>query len=196
VPPLQTPFWQVLPWIQRFELVHAAPFAAAGLLHCPEVGSQVPAMWHWSEGLQTTPAQRSIQVPLWQTSPDGQTVPQAPQWLRSVFRLVSQPFAGFPSQSPQPGLQEATVQAPLLQPAVPLATLQTVPQAPQLFGSAEVLTQVPPQFVKPPLQVDPHVPPRQAAVALGSAGAGQTLLQAPQFLGSPARFMQVPLQQP
>ena len=76
-----------------------------------------------------------------------QTRPQAPQLLTLVVILTSQPLAGLLSQSAKPGLQLATVHVPPLHPAVPLATAQTFPQLPQLFGSVLVLTQTPPQMV-------------------------------------------------
>jgi hypothetical protein len=60
-----------------------------------------------------------------------QTVLQTPQWLGSVCRFVSQPFAGLPSQSPKPGLH-AIVQEPAVHEGVPFVALQALPQAPQL----------------------------------------------------------------
>ncbi len=48
------------------------------------------------------------------------TTPQRPH-EEFVVVLVSQPLAGFPSQSPQPGSQEPTVHSPRLHPEVPLA---------------------------------------------------------------------------
>jgi hypothetical protein len=109
-----------------------------------------------------------------------QAWPQAPQLLRLLRRLVSQPSAYWLLQSAKPLLQAATVQTPLLHLAVPLATLQTLPQAPQLFGSRASGVHVPLQFVNPELQVQPQAPLLQAAVALG--GAGHALPQAPQLL--------------
>ncbi len=41
-------------------------------------------------------------------------VSQAPQWLASVFRLVSQPLVSSPSQLPLPSRQ-VSVQRPLVQ---------------------------------------------------------------------------------
>jgi len=60
-----------------------------------------------------------------------QTLVQLPQWLTSPAMLTSQPLLTKPSQSSQPGLHAATVQAPPWQPAVPLAMLQEFPQLPQ-----------------------------------------------------------------
>ena len=67
---------------------------------------------------------------------------QSPQVAARV-RLVSQPFATFPSQSLKPALHEAMVQTPALQPAVAWARLHTLPHRPQLLGSPAVLTSQP-----------------------------------------------------
>jgi hypothetical protein len=57
-----------------------------------------------------------------------------------------------------------------------------MPQPPQLSGSMLVAMHVPPQRVRPALQLKSHAPRAQTATA--SAGATQTLPQAPQFIGS------------
>jgi hypothetical protein len=59
---------------------------------------------------------------------------------------------------------------PLEQLEVPLAMLveQVLPQLPQLLGSFCSLTQAPEQGEVPPLQVNPHTPPRQTGVALAT----------------------------
>jgi hypothetical protein len=51
--------------------------------------------------------------------------------LTLVFVLVSQPFAGLPSQLPKPELQLETVQLPPEQPGVPLGAEHALLQAPQ-----------------------------------------------------------------
>jgi hypothetical protein len=61
----------------------------------------------------------------------AQRLPQAPQWVSLVVRSASQPLLGSPSQSPRPALQAATAHCPLTQAAVPPATVQLRPQAPQ-----------------------------------------------------------------
>ena len=59
----------------------------------------------------------------------AQTLPHEPQWAE-LSRAVSQPFAGFPSQSPQP-VAHAKAQLPATQVAVAFGGLgHTLPQAP------------------------------------------------------------------
>lgn len=48
------------------------------------------------------------------------------------FTLVSQPFNGFPSQSPNPELHDTTLHAPLLQPEVAFASEQVLHVAPPM----------------------------------------------------------------
>jgi len=74
-------------------------------------------------------------------------VGHAPQWFESLFRLVSQPLAGFPSQSAKPVAHVAMAQLPDLQLAVALARLQWALHPPQLFTSLVVSTHVPEQPV-------------------------------------------------
>src|SRR5262245_52574963 len=57
-------------------------------------------------------------------------VPQAPQLFTLVFRSVSQPFAGLPSQSPKPALQTGAQLLPT-QLVVPWALVHCLPQRPQ-----------------------------------------------------------------
>jgi hypothetical protein len=75
----------------------------------------------------------SAQAPLLHTAEalaNEHTVVQLPQCSTSLFRFDSQPFDTALSQLPNPGLQ-LIVQAPVLQAAVPLVPLHTVPHAPQ-----------------------------------------------------------------
>jgi len=101
----------------------------------------------------------------------------------SVFRLVSQPFVGFPSQSANPAAQVGT-QAPFVQVAVPFAFEQTVPQVPQFATlvfrfASQPSAATPSQFPKPLLQERmPHVPDEHVAVAFKRE---QALPQLPQF---------------
>lgn len=88
------------------------------------------------------------QTPLWHSAlpiaGGGQTKEHEPQWLVFVFRFVSQPSEKRPLQSPKPRLQEATIQLPLMQPAMPFATGgQTIPHAPQLAVLEAVLVSHP-----------------------------------------------------
>jgi hypothetical protein len=113
-----------------------------------------------------------------------QTVLQPPQWLASVCRFVSQPFAGLPSQSPKPGLH-TIAQEPPVQVGVPFVALQALPHAPQLPALVE-------RFVSQPfaglLSQSPKVPVHdemahalalQIEVAFGRLHAAP---HAPQFI--------------
>ena len=45
--------------VQALPSLHAVPLGLAGFEQAPVAGSQVPAVWHWSLAVQTTPAHRS-----------------------------------------------------------------------------------------------------------------------------------------
>jgi hypothetical protein len=60
-----------------------------------------------------------------------QTRPQVPQLDTLVLVLVSHPLLYVPSQFAKPVRHEATVQFPVVQPGVPLATWQAMAQVPQ-----------------------------------------------------------------
>ena len=87
--------------------------------------------------LQTPAVQEAVPFALLQT------VAQVLQWAGSAFRLISQPFAGRPSQSAYPALQVETTHAPAVQPEVAFARLQTLPQDPQLVTIVFVLVSQP-----------------------------------------------------
>src|SRR5579883_1169597 len=118
-----------------------------------------------------------------------QTLPQPPQLLLSVLVFTSQPLVCLLlSQSAKPGLQ-----APLHPPEEQVGVMmllfeQSVPQAPQLFGSVVRLTSqpsvslLPLQSAKPALQAPLQVPPPQLGVAM--LFFEQARPQAPQFAGS------------
>src|SRR5262249_53396013 len=70
--------------------------------------------------------------------------PHPPQLLRSVPSVVSQPLAGFMSQSPYRLLHEPMPHMPPLQAGTPFATDgQTVPHVPQLLRSVAMLASQP-----------------------------------------------------
>jgi hypothetical protein len=97
------------------------------------------------------------------------TVEHAPQLALSLLRLTSQPLAGLPSQLAKPALQLAMVHAPAAQPAVALASEQTVLQVPQLVALVWVLVsqpslRLPLQLPRPGEQMMPQSPPVQLAV--------------------------------
>ena len=53
--PVQVPATQANEVSQRFALLlQLVPSATTGLVQVPEVGSQVPAVWHWSVGAHVT----------------------------------------------------------------------------------------------------------------------------------------------
>jgi hypothetical protein len=81
--PVQVPVWQVSVWVQAFPSLHDDPFALAGFEHVPLVGSQVPALWHWSLAVHVIPFD-PVQVPAWQVSVCVQALPSE-QALPSVL---------------------------------------------------------------------------------------------------------------
>jgi hypothetical protein len=122
--------------------------------------------------------------------PTGAThvLPQRPQLVTVVLRLVSQPSALAPLQLPKPTLHAAMPHTPAEHEAVPLAMEHTFPQRPQLatvvlrFTSQPSLT-TPLQSANPALHMPmPHTPPVQLAVALG--GFAQRRAHAPQLFTS------------
>ncbi len=66
-------------------------------------------------------------------------------------RLVSQPLAALPSQSPVPRLQLVQPQLPATQLGVPFGQAQTLPQLPQLLTLVAVLVSQP--SLRLPLQL-------------------------------------------
>jgi len=81
VPGAQTPAWHESPVVHELPSLQAVPFDAVGLEQTPVVGSQVPAVWHWSLAVHVTAL--PVHAPLWQTSEDvhalwsSHTVPSA-----------------------------------------------------------------------------------------------------------------------
>jgi hypothetical protein len=111
----------------------------------------------------------------------GHTLPHVPQFA-TVFRLVSQPLFGFPSQFPKPALQLAMPQLPATHCGVPLAAVQTVPHAPQLVtvltGVSQPFVRDASQSLKPAEQLGTQVEAAQLVVPCAFVHA---LLQAPQL---------------
>jgi len=94
---------------------------------------------------------------------------QAPQLAPSFVRRASQPLEYLVSQSANPELQAATVQAELRQAAVPFGATQVVPQVPQLAASLVVvasqpLPTLPSQFPKPAAQAIVQTPAEHPGV--------------------------------
>ncbi len=183
----------------------ALALAGAGhvLPHAPQLATSAAVSTHrpaqfvvpaWQT--HTPPAQ----VPLVQSTPVTHVPPRDAAWQIPPVQMPVSQSPGFVHGLPggsgwqMPPMQsEAFVQSVFVvqRPPtddgaqIPLAHTplgQTVPHTPQLFGSICALTQPLPQRVKPALQVKPHVPPVQVAVAF--AGAVQAFPQVPQFLTS------------
>src|SRR5207249_1589696 len=81
--PVQTPLWQVSVCVQALPSLQVLPLVFGGFEHVPVVGEQVPAVWHWSEAVQTT-GLLPVQTPLWQVSVCVQALPSL-QVLPLVF---------------------------------------------------------------------------------------------------------------
>ena len=149
----------------------------------PQASGSVVRSRHTLEQLVCPDPQVVTHTPAEQSWPPAQTLPQAPQLLVSLLRLRSQPLPGAPSQLAKPALQLAMVHAPAAQPAVALASEQTVLQAPQLVGLVVVLVSQPSlsrplQLPKPAPQLMPQSCEVQVAVPLVPT---QARPQAPQL---------------
>jgi hypothetical protein len=93
--PIHVPLWQVSVCVQALPSLQEVPFDLFGFEQTPVVVSHVPALWHWSSGVQTTgvPAEHE---PFWQVFPV----------VQALLSLQDTPlaFAGF-EQVPVSGLQ-------------------------------------------------------------------------------------------
>jgi hypothetical protein len=112
-------------------------------------------------------------------------LPHIPQLL-ALSRGVSQPLAGFPSQSPKPALQVAITHVPAAHATVAFASTHALPHIPQLLalfnGVSQPLAGLPSQSPKPTLhESTPHVPATQRALPLSTVHVRP---QAPQWLTS------------
>jgi hypothetical protein len=108
----------------------------------------------------------------------GHVFMQRPQCTVLVLRLVSQPFAALPSQSPKPGLHESP-QRPAAHEGAALAPEgQTMPHVPQLAALVARSTQLDPQRVSEP---QPLTQRPMAESHTGFAPVHATP-QAPQFI--------------
>jgi hypothetical protein len=85
VPP-QTPFVQASPVVHTKPSLHDDPSDFLGLEQTPLAGSQVPAVWHWSDAVHTTGV-APLQAPDWQVS----------DWVQAFVssHVVPSAFAGF-----------------------------------------------------------------------------------------------------
>jgi hypothetical protein len=127
----------------------------------------------------------------------GHTLPQRPQLVAVVLRLVSQPLAALPSQSPKPALQVSR-HAPAVQAAVWFApAVHARPQAPQCMSEVPVLVSHPlalfmSQLPKPALQVSPHMDAAHVGVAFAPAAHARP--HAPQLVTLVVVLMHIPPQ--
>jgi hypothetical protein len=83
--------WSIV--VQGLPSLHAVPFVAAGLVQVPDVGSQTPAAWHWSDAAHVTvlPAE---QLPFWQVSFRSQALPSLQAVPFAAAGLEHAPVAG------------------------------------------------------------------------------------------------------
>ena len=102
--PTQTPAAQVSVCVHALPSVQGVPSAWAGLVQAPVAGSQVPAVWHWSEAVHTT----GIGL-FWQTPALQESVVQA-FWSSQSAAVVQslQPAMGVWPHEPK--TQESAVQ--------------------------------------------------------------------------------------
>ena len=114
------------------------PLSVARLTQTPvlPVGQKV-----WPDVVQA-------QAPVEQTALSGQSRPQPPQLLPSLWTLTSHPLAGLPSQSKYPALHDEIAQAPASPAPVAqyheaLPPMHFLPQPPQLFRSVDSSTHAP-----------------------------------------------------
>jgi hypothetical protein len=200
------PALQVNPQVDAAQ-VGAAPITGGhAFMHVPQCETDVRVSTsHPSEAfalqspkpvLQVNPQVPALQVVAALAAP-AQVRPHIPQCVVELLRLVSQPLAAFPSQSPKPELQR-NEQTPPLHSGVALAGVgHALPQRPQcavavrMFAS-QPLPAIPSQLSKPKLHVKPQVPAAHVGTAL--AGIGQAFPQRPQCSGELAVLTQDPLQ--
>jgi hypothetical protein len=65
--PVHVPLWQVSVCVHALPSLHAAPLVLLGFEHTPVLGLHVPAVWHWSEAVQTI-GLLPTHVPAWHVS--------------------------------------------------------------------------------------------------------------------------------
>jgi len=78
--------------VQALPSSQGAPVGLAGLLHDPVAGLQVPAVWHWSEGVHTTGFEPT-QAPAWQVSVSVQLLPSLQGAPLGLAGLLQAPVA-------------------------------------------------------------------------------------------------------
>src|SRR5205823_13637794 len=91
--PTQASAVQSLGWAQAVAAVQGVPSARAGLLQAPVAGSQVPAVWHWSEAVHTT-GFVPTQAPAAQASVCVHALPSVQGVPSALVGLLQVPVAG------------------------------------------------------------------------------------------------------
>ena len=91
--PTQAPAWQVSLCVHALPSLQGAPSDLTGLLQVPVAGLQVPAAWHWSEGVHTS-GSAPTQTPPWQVSVRVQALPSSQLLPSGLGRLLQVPVAG------------------------------------------------------------------------------------------------------
>jgi len=110
-------------------------------------------------------------------------VPHAPQFAALVCVFTSQPFAGLPSQLPNPAPQVPSVQVPEAHDSLAFAKSQSAPQVPQFVSVVRFVSQpfpaLPSQLPKPVVQPESwHAPARHVGLPFVKL---HTWPQVPQF---------------
>jgi hypothetical protein len=146
----QTPFWQT-------PLVHSGPWPQCWPLLQGSASQPLAVLPSQSKKPVLQPSR--AHVPLAQLDVPfaaAQGIPQPPQ-SAAVARLVSQPVAALPSQSPKPALHEAITQAPPAQAGAAPGNAQVAPHAPQsvivVMAVSQPFCPLPSQSAKPAAQV-------------------------------------------
>lgn len=106
------------------------PVATHAMPQRPQFSTSASGLTHRPAQRISPAAQGETQAPATHTFVPSQTVPQAPQFKRSICTLLSQPVAAFRSQSRKPARQ-VLEQAESLQLPIALGKKHDRPQAPQ-----------------------------------------------------------------
>src|SRR5439155_456506 len=91
--PTQMPASQASVRVQALPSSQPVPSGLAGLLQTPVVGSQLPAVWHWSAAVHTT-GFAPPPVPPWQVSVCVQALPSSQRVPSGLAGLLQTPDAG------------------------------------------------------------------------------------------------------
>ena len=97
-----------------------APLAQT-VVQVPQAPGSVAVLRQLPEQFVSPVPQEVTHDPAEHTVPAAQTVPQPPQFARSLCVLISQPLVALPSQLAQPVLQVPSAQAPTVHVALALA---------------------------------------------------------------------------